>query len=105
WSFGANVALREAAEDDRVGALALIGIPLGDTVMTLPALPDRRQLRSFRRPVLLVVGAADQFSPLPEVRSLARRIPGAEVEILPDTDHFFWHREREVADRSGPFAD
>ena len=28
WSFGANVALREAVDDERVAALVLIGVPL-----------------------------------------------------------------------------
>jgi alpha/beta superfamily hydrolase len=105
WSFGANVALREAVDDDRVGGLALVGIPLADGPLTLPPLPDRDELRAFRRPVLLVVGEADQFSPVPEVRALARRLPDAEVVVLPDADHFFWHREREVATRVGEFAE
>jgi alpha/beta superfamily hydrolase len=105
WSFGASVALREAPRDDRVAGLALIGFPLAETSLSLPPPPDRRQLAALDRPVLFVVGQADQFSPLPELRRLAHRIPGAEVAVIADTDHFFWRREREVAERIGPFAD
>jgi uncharacterized protein len=105
WSFGASVALREAPRDDRVAGLALIGFPLAETSLSLPPPPDRRQLAALDRPVLFVVGQADQFSPLPELRRLAHRIPGAEVAVIADTDHFFWRREREVAERIGTFAD
>ena len=105
WSFGAHVALREAIEDDRVGALALVGMPLAESSAALPDLPERAVLARFGRPVLLVSGEADQFSPVPELRSLARRIPGSEVAVLPGTDHFFWKREREVGRLIGEFAE
>jgi uncharacterized protein len=105
WSFGANVALRESVEDDRVAALALMGMPLAESSAALPELPERSVLARLGRPVLLVAGEADQFCPVPELRGLARRIPGAEVEVLPGTDHFFWKREREVARRIGTFAE
>ncbi len=104
WSFGASVALREAVQDRRVAGLALVGFPLSETSVALPPPPDREELAALDRPVLFVVGRADQFSPLPELRRLARRIPGAEIAVIPDTDHFFWKREREVADRIGVFA-
>jgi hypothetical protein len=105
WSFGANVALREAVADDRVAALALIGLPLGEAAETLPPLPSRDVLRGFDRPVLLVAGEADQFCPLPDLRGLARKLPRAEVAVVPDTDHFFWRHEREVGRRVGVFAE
>jgi alpha/beta superfamily hydrolase len=105
WSFGASVALREAVQDRRVAALALVGFPLSETSLHLPPPPGRDELAALGRPVLFVVGQADQFSPLPELRRLARRIPGSEIAVIPDTDHFFWKREKEVADRIGAFAD
>ena len=85
--------------------LGLIGFPLAETSLALPPPPDRHRLAGLDRPVLFVVGQADQFSPLPELRRLAHRIPGAELEVIPDTDHFFWKREQEVADRIGGFAE
>jgi len=102
WSFGAHTALREALDDERVGALALIGLPLGDTA--LPDLPARDRLRSFDRPVLMVAGEADPFCPVPELKGLGRKLPRATVEIVPGTDHFFWKREREVARIVASFA-
>ncbi len=105
WSFGASVALREAVGDPRVSALALVGFPLSETGPPLPPPPDREELAALDRPVLFVVGQADQFSPLPELRRLVRRIPGAELGLIEDTDHFFWKREREVAERIGAFAE
>ena len=105
WSFGANVALRGALEDERVGALALLGVPLAESRLALPALPDREELAGFGRPVLLVAGEGDQFCPVPELRALARRLRGAEVEVVGGTDHFFWKREREVGDLVANFAE
>jgi uncharacterized protein len=40
WSFGANVALRTAIEEDRPGALALLALPLSDMSLDLPPLPE-----------------------------------------------------------------
>jgi len=105
WSFGANVALREALEDERATALALVGLPLGDSASELPALPSASELRTFRRPVLLLSGQGDTFSPRPELELLAGRLPNAEVEIVPGTDHFFWRREAEAAERITAFAE
>jgi uncharacterized protein len=109
WSFGSMVALREALTDDRVGALALVGFPASDVTeasdVPRPAIPSRAELAAFTRPVLFVIGEADQFSPLPELRRLVKQLPNAELVVLADTDHFFWHREREVAARIGEFAE
>ena len=107
WSFGANVALREAMDDERVSALALIGLPLAEPNLDLPPLPDlpaRDQLKAFRRPVLLLAGAADPFCPVPELNTLGRQLPSATVEIVNGTDHFLWKREREAARTVGAFA-
>jgi len=105
WSFGANVALREAVQDERVAALALVGLPLGESAVDLPDLPAPSDLRVFGVPVLLVSGQGDTISPRPELETLARRLPRAEVAIVPGTDHFFWHREKELAGRIADFAD
>ena len=105
WSFGANVALRAAAGDPRVRALALIGVPLGEAGASLQPLPDHGDLGKLSIPILFLVGEADQFCPVPEVRNLARRLPDAEIAIFPNTDHFFFRHEREVAERIGTFAE
>jgi uncharacterized protein len=107
WSFGASVSLRYALTNDRVSALALIGMPLAETPTTgrVPELPDRRDMATLAAPVLLVAGEADPICPVPDLRRLERRIPNAELVVVPDTDHFFWRREREVAAAIGDFAD
>jgi alpha/beta superfamily hydrolase len=42
---------------------------------------------------------------LPELKRFVKLVPGAELVVFPDTDHFFWRRERELAERIGAFAD
>lgn len=107
WSFGANVSLRYALTDDRVSALALIGMPLTETptIRRIPELPSRVELGALAAPVLLVAGEADPVCPVPDLRRLERQIPNAELVVIPDTDHFFWRQEREVAEAIGDFAD
>ena len=106
WSFGANVALREAVADRRVAALALVAIPLGDVgPVRLPPLPDRATLGRWRRPALLLAGSRDRFCPEPALRDLGGRIPTAEVVVVDGADHFFSGREREAAERVGAFAE
>jgi alpha/beta superfamily hydrolase len=104
WSFGASVALREAIEDDRVSALALVGPPLDPHDMDLPPLPSGSELRSFRRPVLLLAGEGDVYAPRPRLETLASQLPSAELVTLAGTDHFLWRREKEAAAAVGEFA-
>ncbi len=105
WSFGANVALREALNDERVAALALVGLPLVPADLELPKLPGATELRDFRVPVLLLAGERDEFSPPTELRAMGQTFRRARVEILADTDHYLWRREREAATVIGEFAD
>lgn len=105
WSFGAHVALRTAVQDGRIDALALIGLPLAESSLAFPDLPAREVLKQFDRPVLLVSGEADQFSPSPEIRTLAGRLPRSTLRVVAGTDHFFWKREREVAEAVGEFVE
>jgi hypothetical protein len=105
WSFGALLALIEAIADPHVAALALVGLPLGDTGLQLPPLPADAELRAFRRPVLLLSGQGDQFSQRPDLEAVTRRLPDAQLRIVPGTDHFFWRREVEVATAVGELAE
>jgi alpha/beta superfamily hydrolase len=105
WSFGAMMALRHAAADDRVAALALLGLPLGHAAGSVaPGLdgpiPERLEI-----PVLLVAGDRDRFCPLPTCRAFRRRLPRAELLVVTDAGHFFRRREREVAEGVGRFVD
>jgi alpha/beta superfamily hydrolase len=105
WSFGASVALREAIDDRRVAALALVGLPLRPGDLDLPPLPDATDLRTLRRPVLLLAGEHDRYAPGAELRDYGARFPDARTEIVAGTDHYFWRREREAAAIVGAFAD
>jgi alpha/beta superfamily hydrolase len=104
WSFGANVALREALDDDRVAALALTGIPLQPGDVLIPPLPSPAEVRAMRRPVLFLAGSNDEYCPADELRTYAGEA-GAEVSILEGTNHYLWRREREAATLIGEFAD
>jgi alpha/beta superfamily hydrolase len=104
WSFGANVALREALTDDRVGALALIGLPLEPADIEIPPTPGPSELRAYARPTLLLAGEGDVYCPRPRLESLGRTMRKAEVVIVPGTDHFLWRREKAVAETIGSFA-
>ena len=105
WSFGASVALREALDDARVSALALVGIPLRPGDVEMPPLPDRTDLRLFARPAMLLAGEHDQYAPPEDLRAYGALFPQAEVVVVPGTDHYFWRREREAASVVGAFAD
>ena len=73
WSFGASVALREALDDDRVAALALIGLPLQPGDVELPALPEATALGALRVPTLLLAGERDEFCPSQDLRAFGER--------------------------------
>jgi alpha/beta superfamily hydrolase len=105
WSFGAAVALREAIGDERVAALALVGLPLDPHDVEVADLPSAAELRTFRRPVLLLAGEGDVYSPRPRLETLAASLPAAEVVVLSGTDHFLWRREKEAAAAIGRFAE
>ena len=105
WSFGANVAVRAAIDDQRVAALALIGLPLVPNDLSLPPLPDATDLRALRRPVLLLAGEHDAFAPSAAVEAYAAAFPTATARIVPGTDHYFWRREREAAAIVGAFLE
>ena len=105
WSFGANVALREALDDERVDALALVALPLRPGEVELPALPRGEELRGLRPPVLVVAGERDEYCPPDELRTMATEFRRARIEILAGTDHYLWRREREAAALIGDFVD
>jgi len=105
WSFGASVALREALDDARVDALALVGPPLRPGDVEMPPLPDRTDLRLFARPALLLAGEHDEYAPPGDLRAYGALFPSAEVVVVEGTDHYFWRREKEAAKVVGDFAE
>lgn len=102
WSFGASVALREAFEDDRVGALALVGLPLRPNDLKMPPLPSHEELERLQRPLLFLTGEHDEYCPADELRAYGEGV--AEVVIVDDVDHYLARKEREAASFVGNFA-
>jgi alpha/beta superfamily hydrolase len=102
WSFGANVALREAFDDERVAALVLVGLPLRPFDVKLPPLPSSEDLRLLERPMLFLTGEHDEYCPAEELRTYANGV--AEVVIVDGVDHYLSKKEREAAASIGDFA-
>jgi alpha/beta superfamily hydrolase len=103
WSFGANAAVREALDDDRVAALALIGLPL-EHELDIPPMPSPSELRTLDRPVLLLSGENDEYSPAGRLAEVRDALPRVELAIVPGTDHYLWRHEKEAAAIIGEFA-
>jgi alpha/beta superfamily hydrolase len=81
YSFGACSALRTAASSPRVRRLLLVAPP--------PALLDAEGLRGFDGRLLVAVGEADDLAPVAKLSGLVEGIPGARLEVISETDHFF----------------
>ena len=63
--------------------------------------PAPAELRLLRRPVLLISGANDEYSPVADLERLRDELPDGRLVVVPGTDHFLWRREREAAAASG----
>jgi alpha/beta superfamily hydrolase len=90
YSFGSMVGLRAGAADSRVHKLIGVALPLG--------FGDPSFLLSADKPILLISGDRDNFSPLPGLQNLFVKLPEPK-ELVPisGADHFFWGQEDEVA--------
>ncbi|MDP2951928.1 MAG: dienelactone hydrolase family protein [Chloroflexota bacterium] len=91
YSFGARVALAEAAEDDRVQALAVISLPLSD-----PVPPS--SLEGFVKPRLFLCGDQDEFVSAQDLKEWVGMLPSPRWFVaVPGADHFWGEHEAEVA--------
>jgi len=97
YSFGAGVGLRHHAENDpRIAAVAVVA-PYVEN-------PSESLLRSYTNPKLFLAGEDDTVCPIEWLRAFVAPLPEPkEMRILTGTDHFFWGREREVAEIVGEF--
>jgi alpha/beta superfamily hydrolase len=81
YSFGASVSLRAGLTDPAVNRLVLVALPVA--LKTGPS-------DSTSKPVLLVSGDRDSYSPVEPLRRLASALGSrARLEILAGADHFF----------------
>lgn len=82
FSFGAAVALRIGAHDDRVAALLLMGLPL----LAIESRPENPRSKS----VLFIQGERDEFGDRKAIEVFARSFPGEpQLVVVPGSDHLF----------------
>jgi alpha/beta superfamily hydrolase len=90
YSFGAMVALSAGYERAEIARIVAVALPL--------AMADARVPDGASKPVLLVSGDRDSYSPVAGLEALASKIGGsARLEIIPGADHFFGGREPELS--------
>jgi uncharacterized protein len=89
YSFGASVSLRAGLADPAVNRLVLVALPVA--MMTGPC-------DTASKPVLLVSGDRDSYSPLEPLRKLASTLGSrAHLEFLAGADHFLGGYEASLA--------
>ncbi len=86
FSFGAHMALRAGAADERVAGLVSLGTPIQAA--------ERRYTYEFlaacTKPKLFLGGAEDPFGPVEQVEEALRQIPQPkQLAWIPQADHFF----------------
>lgn len=97
YSFGSLVGLRAGAEDERVGVLIGVALPVG--------FRDPSFLLTANKPTLLISGDTDTFSPIPELQQLVEKMPDPKKLVtLAGVDHFFWGQERAAAQAAVEFV-
>ena len=93
YSFGASVSLRAGLTDPAVNGLVLVALPVA--LMTGPS-----DITS--KPVLLVSGDRDSYSPVEALQTLASKLGSrARVEVLTGADHFFGGCEARLSELIG----
>jgi alpha/beta superfamily hydrolase len=95
YSFGAAVAAAVAGQAS-VAGLALIAPPLRLASLKPPS--------AVTGPVLVVVGAEDQYCPVAALEPLREALPGATITIIDGADHFFFGSMNELAEAVGVWA-
>ena len=81
YSFGAAAAFRVALADPRIERVILVAPSLA----LLAGVP----LEDLERPLHVIVGGRDEFSPAAELSGRLAELPTAQLEVLPGIDHFF----------------
>jgi alpha/beta superfamily hydrolase len=90
YSFGAMVAVSAGYERAEIARIVAVALPL--------AMADARIPDGASKPVLLVSGDSDSYSPVAGLRALKAKIgDSARLEIVAGTDHFFGGREAELS--------
>lgn len=90
YSFGAMVAVSAGYERAEVARIVAVALPL--------AMADARIPQGASKPVLLISGDSDSYSPVAGLQALKSKIgASARLEIITGADHFFGSREAELS--------
>jgi uncharacterized protein len=90
YSFGAMVAVTAGYARSDVARIVAVALPL--------AMADARIPDGASKPVLLVSGDRDSYSPVAGLQALESKIGGsARLEIIAGADHFFGGHETELS--------
>ena len=90
YSFGAMVAVAAGYEHADVARIVAVALPLS---MTQPRAPD-----GASKPMLLVSGDRDSYSPVAALTTLQEKIgKTAQLEVIKGADHFFGGHEEELS--------
>jgi alpha/beta superfamily hydrolase len=95
YSFGAAVAAA-VAERTPIAGLALIAPPLRLASFQPPA--------AVTGPILVVVGAEDQYCPPAALETIRDTLPQATITVLEGADHFFFGALDQLAEAVGGWA-
>ncbi len=98
YSFGASVALRAGLADPSVTSIIAVALPV--------AMAGGAAVPSSAKPVLLVSGDRDSYSPLEPLRAMAEKIgDAARLEVISGADHFFGGFESQLSAAIGRALD
>ena len=90
YSFGAMVALAAGYEHADISRIVAVALPLSMTEARLPA--------GVSKPLLLVSGDHDSYSPVEGLTKLQEKIgKNARLEVIKGADHFFGGSEAELS--------
>ena len=90
YSFGAMVAVAAGYEHADVSRIVAVALPLSMTEARVPA--------GATKPLLLVSGDHDSYSPVAGLTTLREKIgKSARLEIIKGADHFFGGSEAELS--------
>jgi alpha/beta superfamily hydrolase len=90
YSFGAMVAVGAGYERAEIARIVAVALPL--------AMVDARIPDNASKPVLLVSGDRDSYSPVAGLQALKAKIgESARLEIIAGADHFFGGSEAELS--------
>lgn len=91
FSFGARVGMEVGIAEARVTSLISIGTPVDKY--------DFSFLAACRKPILFVHGDRDEFGNVDRLRALVSQVAAntdAQLEVIPNADHFFEGRLNEL---------